>query len=57
MEFDKLGYCSFCNMPGAKHEGGAEVDGTTISGVFCDKNCFDKWLRWKGAFVKRLGLV
>jgi len=38
-------------MPGAKHEGGAEINGKTVSGVFCKKECFDKWLRWKRALL------
>jgi hypothetical protein len=51
MAFDKDTYCSFCYMPGAKHEGGAEINGKHVSGVFCKKECFDKWLRWKRALI------
>ena len=51
MAFDKDTYCSFCYMPGAKHEGGAEINGKHVSGVFCKKECFDKWLRWKNALL------
>ena len=51
MAFNKDTYCSFCYMPGAKHEGGAEINGKHVSGVFCKKECFDKWLRWKNALL------
>ena len=46
-----LEFCSFCNSPAPKHEGGAEIEGVTISGKFCSKACFDSWLKWKGAIV------
>lgn len=49
--FDKDTYCSFCYMPGAKHEGGAQVNGQQVRGIFCSKDCFDKWLRWKSAMI------
>ena len=55
MAFDKDTYCSFCYMPGAKHEGGAEINGKHVSGVFCKKECFDKWLRWKNALFSGAG--
>jgi hypothetical protein len=54
MAFDTDTYCSFCNMPGAKHRGGAEIHGVVVSGVFCNKEHFEKWLKWKLAFVPRL---
>lgn len=46
-----LEFCSFCNSPAPKHEGGAEIEGTTISGKFCSKACFDSWLKWKTALI------
>lgn len=46
-----LKFCSFCNAPGPKHEGGAEIFGEMISGDFCNESCFKKWLRWKGAII------
>ena len=55
MAFDKDTYCSFCYMPGAKHEGGAEINGKHVSGVFCKKECFDKWLRWKNVLLSETG--
>ena len=55
MAFDKDTYCSFCYMPGAKHEGGAEINGKHVSGVFCNKSCFGKWLRWKNALLSGAG--
>ena len=55
MAFDKDTYCSFCYMPGARHEGGAEINGKHVSGVFCNKSCFDKWLRWKNALLSDAG--
>jgi hypothetical protein len=38
--------CSFCNLPGASHEGGGVLpDGEVMTGFFCNKICFDKWLK------------
>jgi hypothetical protein len=51
MENPDLDCCSFCYMPGAKHEGGAEIDGKQVSGIFCNKTCFEKWLKWKSAVI------
>jgi len=49
--FDKCSFCSFCNMPGAKHEGGIEVNGLSATGSFCNKDCFDKWALWKATLI------
>ena len=38
--------CSWCNLPGAQHEGGGELKSVPISGVFCDKDCFRLWINW-----------
>jgi len=46
-----LEFCSFCNAPAPKHEGGAEFDGVPLSGKFCGPDCFESWLRWKNALV------
>jgi hypothetical protein len=51
MTFDPDTFCSFCNIPGARHEGGGEIEGVTITGRFCDRSCFDKWLLWKGMLI------
>ena len=54
MAFDKDTYCSYCNMPGAKHSGGVQIEGQNVSGIFCNKSCFDKWVLWKAAFIRAL---
>jgi hypothetical protein len=46
-----LEFCSFCNSPAPKHQGGAEINGKAISGVFCSEICFESWLKWKGALA------
>jgi len=38
-------------MPGAKHEGGIEVNGLSTTGAFCNKDCFDKWALWKATLI------
>jgi hypothetical protein len=43
--------CSFCGHPEAPHEGGAEFDGGKVTGNFCNKSCFDSWLKWKYALI------
>jgi hypothetical protein len=48
VEFD----CDFCGHPCAKHEGGAEINGTAMAGHFCDKDCFTKWLTWKATLAE-----
>jgi hypothetical protein len=55
VKFSDDTYCSFCYMPGAKHQGGAEIGGKQVSGVFCNEACFKKWLRWK-QMISRLNL-
>lgn len=50
---DKIEHdCDFCGHPCAKHEGGAEIGEVDISGYFCDKDCFDKWLKWKSTLAE-----
>jgi len=51
MVFDQDTFCSFCNYPGAQHQGGAERDGIKVTGNFCSRDCFDKWLRWKNMLI------
>jgi hypothetical protein len=51
LRMSNLDFCSFCNSPAPKHEGGAEFNGVTVSGKFCSKACFDSWLKWKGALL------
>ena len=43
--------CDFCGFPAADHEGGTEINGESISGHFCSKECFDSWVRWKAALL------
>jgi len=50
-KFSQDTYCSFCYMPGAKHEGGAEIEGQSVTGIFCNKGCFEKWVQWKYALL------
>ena len=47
----ELKFCDSCNSPDPKHEGGGIVDGKEYSGIFCSRECFDRWLKWKGAII------
>jgi hypothetical protein len=38
--------CSWCNYPGATHEGGLSPNGP--SGWFCSQEHFDLWVKWQG---------
>lgn len=51
---DEIKNCSYCNQPGPKHEGGGMIRGISVSGVFCNKICFEKWLVWKSAVLSWL---
>ena len=37
--------CSFCDRPGATHQGGVHTKFGELKGFFCDKKCFDAWLK------------
>ena len=44
----EIGPCSFCGFEGATHKGGfTAISGQDYSGTFCNKNCFEKWRRFK----------
>jgi len=49
MSFD--GRCSFCNHPSAPFRGGGEFEGVHVSGNFCRREHFEKWLRWKAVLI------
>jgi hypothetical protein len=41
-----LPLCSYCDSIGASHEGGyISVSGEEVRGHFCNKGCFEKWLK------------
>ena len=47
--------CDWCLSPGASHEGGFTYETLgDFSGHFCNKECFDFWVRWKSVFLEHL---
>lgn len=47
-----LEFCSFCNSPAPKYEGGVLVEEVEYQGKFCKRECFDRWVTFKAALSK-----
>lgn len=46
--------CSWCNYPGATHEGGIQgSNGDTKTGWFCSQDHFERWCQWQSVFTKK----